>query len=80
MCRLQELIEILSDENVQVRTYEAKRLHICKICKRPAVEFETSFSKFEYRLSTICEACQNYYYDCGDDSKTVSETKKIVKR
>lgn len=62
MGRLRELIDVLSDQNVQARTFRAKRTRICKICQKPAVVFESPFSRKEYQLSTICESCQKYYY------------------
>lgn len=59
---LRELIDVLSDREVQARTFMAKRAHVCKICQKPAVNFKTSLAKKEYQLSTICESCQKYYY------------------
>ena len=66
MGRLRELIEVLSDQNVQARTYLSKRTHVCKICQKPAEAFESPFSRVEYQLSTICESCQKYYYHHSD--------------
>jgi hypothetical protein len=62
MDRLRELIDILSDGQVQERTYMAKCAQVCKICQKPAADFQTSLAKDEYQLSTICESCQKYYY------------------
>lgn len=67
MSRLNELIDVLSDEKLQARSSQARRTHICKICQRPALEFKSAFSKLEYELSTICEDCQKYYYSFPDD-------------
>ena len=66
MGRLRELIEVLSDQDVQARTYLAKRTRVCKICQRPADVFESPSSRVEYQLSTICESCQKYYYYHSD--------------
>jgi len=61
MEKLRELIDVLSDRNVQARTGESRRMRICKICQNPAETFETDLFELEYRISTICEACQRYY-------------------
>ncbi|MCP3872969.1 MAG: hypothetical protein GY699_07420 [Desulfobacteraceae bacterium] len=62
MNRLQELIEILSDKEVQARTSSARINQKCKICGNLADTFHTPLAKVEYHLSIICEDCQNYYY------------------
>jgi len=61
MDRLRELIEVLSRKKVQNRTYQAKQDSICKICKNPAISFETNLSEYEYKVSGICEDCQRYF-------------------
>ena len=61
MDRIQELIKVLSDKNVQERTLLAKTTRTCKICGGPAGEFLSDTSKFEYLVSKICQDCQNYY-------------------
>lgn len=66
MGRLQELIEVLSDQNVQARTFHAKRTRVCKICQKSAEVFDSPSSRVEYQLSTICESCQKYYYNVSD--------------
>jgi hypothetical protein len=62
MDKLRELIDVLSDKRVQARTVQARQQRICKICQNPVDTFETDISREEYRLSTICETCQRYYY------------------
>lgn len=66
MGRLRELIEVLSDQRVQARTFRCKTIHVCKICQKPAEVFESPSSRVEYQLSTICESCQKYYYRHSD--------------
>jgi hypothetical protein len=61
MDRLHELISVLSDREVQARTFYARHICICKICQKPAKTFKSPFSEHEYRLSAICEECQNYF-------------------
>jgi hypothetical protein len=65
MDRIKEFIAILSDKNVQARTSGAKHNQTCKICKRPADQFISKSSEFEYMISGICEQCQTYYYGRG---------------
>ncbi len=62
MDRLQELIGALSDKDVLSRSYAAKHNHVCKICAKPARSFRTPFSELEYSISSICQACQDYYF------------------
>ena len=62
MDRISELIGALSDEAVIARSFHAKKENTCKICGKPAIFFRTPFSELEYSLSTICQACQDYYF------------------
>lgn len=62
MDRLEELIGALSDKAVLSRSFAASHSRTCKICGEPANEFRTSFSKLEYSISSICQACQDYYF------------------
>ncbi len=62
MDRLQELIGALSDEDVLLRSYMARHDHVCKICAKPANSFRMPLSKLEYSMSSICQACQDYYF------------------
>lgn len=62
MDRIQELIDVLSDERVQELSVVSKKNQTCKICEKPANHFYSAASKFEYLVSGICEDCQQYYY------------------
>jgi hypothetical protein len=62
MDRIQELIGVLSDKDVLLRSYAARYNHMCKICKRPAKSFRTPIAELEYRISSICQACQDYFF------------------
>ena len=62
MDRLQELIGALLDKDVLLRSYAAKYSHLCKICAKPADSFRTPFAELEYSISSICQACQDYYF------------------
>ncbi|MGD8833573.1 MAG: hypothetical protein PVJ84_06415 [Desulfobacteraceae bacterium] len=62
MDRIHELIEVLGDKAVISRGLAAKEEKICKICGKPAKHFRTTFSEFEFSLSSICQSCQDYYF------------------
>jgi hypothetical protein len=66
MDRIEELIGALSDKEVLLRSYAAKHNHVCKICNRPAKSFRTPFSELEYSISSICQACQDYYFSISE--------------
>lgn len=66
MNRLMELIDVLSDKSVQARRNLAKRSHVCKICQKPAVKFESATAELQYEISGICEDCQDYYFTLPD--------------
>ena len=61
MNRIQELINVLGDDNVRVQAAIAKANRTCKICGKSAVLFQTSQAELEYRISLICQSCQDYY-------------------
>lgn len=56
-----ELKSVLGDENDSVRAAIAKAHRTCKICGKPAVFFHTSRAELEYKLSLICQSCQDYF-------------------
>jgi hypothetical protein len=64
--RIEELIDVLSDQAVISRSYSAKLNRTCKICGKPARSFRTPFSKLEYSISSICQACQDYFRISGE--------------
>ncbi len=66
MDRIEELIGALSDKEVLLRSYAAKHNHVCKICTKPAKSFRTPFAELEYRISSICQACQDYYFSIDE--------------
>jgi hypothetical protein len=61
MSRVEELITILADKDVVARSKYAKALHICKICGNRSTFFRTPQAAFEYRISMICQSCQDYF-------------------
>lgn len=77
MVRLQELIEILSDQNVEDRAHSARYNKSCKICGGPAQAFGSILTKMEYEISSICEKCQQYFYLNDNDSGS-DKSKRIL--
>jgi len=61
MNRIEELISVLDRQGVKARGLTAGAQGICKICEKPAVAFRTAQAKLEYKLSMICQSCQDYY-------------------
>ena len=66
MSKAQELISVLSDEQVIARESFAKAHRLCKICGEPADGFRTPRAKMEYDVSMICQSCQDYYFPAGN--------------
>jgi len=64
MNRIEELIDVLEKRHARTRAWIAKAQHRCIICQKSATEFRSTRAELEYSLSSICEACQDYYiYD-----------------
>jgi phosphoribosyl-dephospho-CoA transferase len=59
---LNELIRALSEPEVSLRDTFARSARICKICGKSARRFRDSISEFEYRVSAICQQCQDRYF------------------
>jgi hypothetical protein len=66
MDRIKALIGALSDKEVLLRSCAAKHNQLCKICTRPATSFRAPFSELEYGISSICQACQDYYFSIDE--------------
>ena len=66
MDRLRELIGVLDDQAVKSRSTLARSNLTCKICGNAADTFRSPFAELEYRISAICQACQDYYF-LGED-------------
>jgi hypothetical protein len=64
---LDELIEALSTPEVSVRNGRARATCTCKLCGEPARRFRDAVSEFEYRISAICQRCQDRYFYCGNE-------------
>jgi hypothetical protein len=45
----------------------ARSTRICKICGQPAIEFRSELSQLEYRISAICQCCQDRFWGSGEE-------------
>ncbi len=70
MDRIQESIGALIIKEVLLRGYAAKQSHMCKRCAKPARSFRMPHSKQELSISSICQACQGYYFS---DQRTIPQ-------
>ena len=66
MEKLEELIRILSAPAMRARHSKAMSTRTCKICDGPALCFRDAVSSFEYRVSAICQDCQDKYLYAED--------------
>lgn len=62
MPSLNALIRALSEPEVSQRDSFARSTHTCKICGKSARRFRDSISAFEYKVSAICQKCQDKYF------------------
>lgn len=76
MDRIGELIRALDDEAVVARSATAKVTHTCKICGNPANFFRSPFAELEYSISSICQACQDYFFLEGDGRRGRADIEK----
>ena len=58
---LQALIALLMDPSVRRREMCARASKICKIYGLPATGVHSELAEFEYRVSGICQRCQDFY-------------------
>lgn len=63
MERLEELIRLLSDPATVSRYAQAKASKTCKCCGQPATCFRNRVAEIEYRISAICQNCQDTYFN-----------------
>lgn len=59
---LTELIRLLSDERILRSAPSARSARRCKLCAKPALVFHSPAAEFEYRISGICQDCQDFYF------------------
>jgi len=59
---LDELIQIVNAPNYKARYLNAKATTTCLACGRPACLFRDFPAVFEYRISGLCQDCQDKYF------------------
>ena len=64
---LDELIKVLSEPEVSLRNHRARATKTCKICGGRARWFRDAASEFEYKISAICQDCQDRYFHPDHD-------------
>ena len=60
MEKAQETICALGEEDGGVRAAIARAHRTCKICEKPAVFFNSARAETRYKLSLMCQSCQDY--------------------
>lgn len=62
MGKLDELKEIVSRSDYRDIYAKAKRTATCIRCGRPAREFCDASAHLEYRISALCQRCQDVFF------------------
>lgn len=52
-------IENLLTQIAGISRQDAMKQKICTMCKKPAIEFKDFLSEKEYRISGLCQQCQD---------------------
>ncbi len=63
MTRFDELVKIFGEDNYRIRYIEAKMHNTCIRCGKPAKEFSDASARLEYRISALCQRCQDHFYN-----------------
>lgn len=56
------MLDDLSESAFGMPSSEAIHKDICVICKGPATEFKDDISAAEYRISGLCQKCQDWMF------------------
>lgn len=63
MTRYDELVEIFCEDNYRARYMAAKTNTTCIRCGESAREFTDASARLEYRISGLCQKCQEHFFD-----------------
>ncbi|MBN1850603.1 MAG: hypothetical protein JW932_18685 [Deltaproteobacteria bacterium] len=74
MAKTDDMIRLFSQPGYQSEYLHAKANETCIKCKRPVGPFRDNASRFEYKISALCQECQDAYFQ--DESWNVKVTKK----
>jgi hypothetical protein len=59
MRRIDNLFQLISSATYKESYAQAKAANICLRCGRPANGFSDGSSELEYRISALCQSCQD---------------------
>jgi hypothetical protein len=62
MSKTMELLEFFSEDNYSARYAAAKAKNVCIRCGKPAHLFRDVLTRLEYRISALCQKCQDEYF------------------
>jgi hypothetical protein len=62
MKKVDELLRIFSSPDYRGRFLQAKATSTCLLCGKPARLFRDTSASFEYRISALCQDCQDKYF------------------
>jgi hypothetical protein len=62
MADLVELLEVLSTASYKTNYLKSKATSTCIGCGRPANKFRDSSARLEYKVSALCQKCQDECY------------------
>ncbi len=60
------LQKMITELDYQYRYHSAKAKGTCILCGKRAVLFKSASSQMEYRVSGLCQECQDKHF-CGGD-------------
>jgi len=72
MIRAMELIEVLSDPTYKRRYANARATGTCMRCMKPAKTYRDASAKLEYKVSGLCQDCQDYFFNRRKIARKVS--------
>jgi len=57
--KARDILELLSRSDYRKKYEQAKATRTCINCEKPANDFRDVSSELEYRISALCQSCQN---------------------
>jgi len=65
MAGIEELQKILTGQDYRYRYHAAKAMGTCILCGQRALLFRSASSQLEYRVSELCQECQDNHFNGG---------------
>ena len=59
MTKVHELLEIFSANTYKANYIKSKATNTCIRCGKPAKVFRDASARFEYKISALCQKCQD---------------------